>query len=94
MGDALLDEYQPGLFFTADGEAVIFRKDTFIYGNAIHVHENDPCQIAIAQADAGQLDQRLTKGALTRLRQAYQVIGESEKVNMLLALDARLHPSH
>jgi CubicO group peptidase (beta-lactamase class C family) len=93
MGDALLDEYQPGLFFTADGEAVIFRKDTFIYGNAIHVRENDPCQIAIAQADSGQLNQRLTKGALTRLRKAYQVIGEQEKANMLRALDARLHPS-
>jgi CubicO group peptidase (beta-lactamase class C family) len=94
MGDTLLDEYQPGLFFTADGEAVNFRKDMLIYGNAIHVREYDSCQAAIDLADAGQPDRRLTKGALMRLRQAYLVIGEQEKANVLLALDARLHPDH
>jgi len=94
IGDTLLDEYQPGLFFTVDGEAVSFRKDLLIYGNAIHVREDDPCQTAIDQADAGQLDQRLTTGALTRLREAYLAIGEQEKADMLLALDAKLHPEH
>lgn len=94
MGDTLLDEYQPGLFFTVDGEAVSFREDLLIYGNAIHVRENDPCQTAIDLADAGRPDRRLTKGALTRLREAYLAIGEQEKANVLLALDARLHPDH
>jgi len=93
-GDAQLIEYQPGLFFTADGEAVFFEPEKMIYGNgAIHNREDDPCQATFALIDTNPDDRRLTQGALLRLSAAYSAVGENLKADALLALDERLHPN-
>jgi len=94
IGEAKLTEYKPGLFFTADGEAIIFEDDKMIYGNgAVHVRENDPYRLALAQVDTNPDDRRLSKGALTRLSAAYRAMGEQEEADALLALCAKLHPN-
>jgi hypothetical protein len=42
QGDLRLTEYKPGLFFTADGEAVNFQGDLMLLGNRRFLREKKP----------------------------------------------------
>jgi hypothetical protein len=92
MADARLAQYTPGTFFTADGEAVIFRDGTMTYGNAPLVREIDPDRRAFELAETDRDHRRLRQGALIGLARAYLALEDRARAIDLLALNARLYP--
>jgi hypothetical protein len=92
MADARLVEYTPSTFFTADGEAVIFRDETMAYGNAPLVREIDPDRRAFELAETDRDHRRLRQGALIGLARAYLALEDRARAIDLLLLNARLYP--
>ncbi len=92
MGEAHLSEYRPGLFFTADGEAILFLGEGLTYGNAYCARlPADYCR-ALEQAPDDPGDRRLTEGALIRLGEAYLALQATEEAARVLRLNVHLHP--
>jgi len=91
IGDVRLAEYQPGLFFGLDGEAVIFQKDILSYGNTRHTWVANPYGQAIELSKTDPGSHFLTEGALSRLSKAYLDIGEQGKADAVQELNKRIH---
>jgi len=91
MGEVRLREYGPTLFFTVDGEAVIFYEDAMSYGNAYHVRETDPYHQVVELAETHPDDRKLTEDTLARLGNAYMSMKEQEKAIAVLKLNVQLH---
>jgi len=92
MGEVRLREHRSAMFFTTDGEVVIFTDEGLFYGNAFHSREFNPYQQIVNLAKTNPKDRKLTDGALLRLAEAFQHLNESRTAKLILEVK-RNHPA-
>jgi tetratricopeptide (TPR) repeat protein len=90
--EAKLREYRPKLFFTSDGEAVVFRNKGMTIGNIPHIKETDPYSRLLELVERAPGNPRLREQSMLNLGVAYLTLSEVDKAMNILILNAKLHP--
>jgi len=87
-----LHEYGPGLFFDAEGEAVIFEENGMSYGNMPMSRETDPFGRTSLLVEAEPDHPRLRAESLESLGSTYLALDEADRALAVFTLNTRLHP--
>jgi len=90
--EAKLREYKTNLFFTSDGEAVVFGEKGMTMGNIPLSKETDPYNRLLELTEREPSSPRLRGQSMLSLGGAYLALGEVDRALDTLVLNAKLHP--